>query len=61
MIGIRTGRKDILEFMGNEFKVYSWRTIIRWKKKGMPIVTGYNSQPVIMEEAVKKWFLNCFK
>jgi hypothetical protein len=61
MIGIRTGRKEILEFMGKEFKVYSWRTVIRWRKKGMPVTQAYNTQPIIIEEAVKKWFINCFK
>jgi hypothetical protein len=61
MTGIRTGRKDILDFMGKEFKIYSWRTVIRWRKKGMPIAQGYNTQPIVIEAAVKKWFLNCYK
>ncbi|MDD5006427.1 MAG: hypothetical protein PHS33_08035 [Candidatus Omnitrophica bacterium] len=61
MIGIRLGRKEILDFMGQEFKIYSWQTVKRWKKKGMPISTGYNTQPVIIEAEVKSWFLKCFK
>jgi len=55
--GWRIGHKDILVFMGGQFKVYSWRTFLRWKKRGMPFHRLWSGQPYIIESEVIKWQL----
>lgn len=50
------GHKDILMFMGKQFKVYSWQTVRRWKKKGMPFHRLWpNDRPYIIESEVVRW------
>jgi hypothetical protein len=62
MIGIRTGRKNIIDFMKNEpFKITSWQTIRRWRRKGMPMATDWAGHPVIIESEVLSWYLKIFK
>ena len=53
--GRRIGHKDILEFMGKQFKVYSWRTVIRWVRKGMPFHRLWNGKPFIIESELVEW------
>lgn len=55
--GWRIGHDDILDFMGKQFKVYSWRTVRRWKKRGMPFRCLWNGKPCIIENEVIKWQL----
>ena len=55
--GWRIGRKEIRIFMGKQFKVYSWRTVRRWKKRGMPFHSLRTGQPFIIENEVIKWQL----
>ena len=61
--GWRIGHKDILEFMGRQFRVYSWRTVLRWKNPknpkvgGMPFHRLWSGQPYIIESEVIKWQL----
>jgi hypothetical protein len=53
--GWRIGHKDILEFMGRQFRVYSWQTVRRWKRKGMPFHRLWNDKPYIIEDEVIRW------
>jgi hypothetical protein len=60
--GVRIGREEILEFMGQQFKVYSWQTVRRWRDKGMPMRRQWNrtdgyGRPIILESEVIKWQL----
>ena len=63
MKGIRIGHEEIMDFMAKSFKVYSWRTVIRWQRKGMPIHRQWcrgeaiRGKPIIIESEVVKWLL----
>jgi hypothetical protein len=53
--GWRIGHKDILCFMQEHFNVYSWQTVRRWKRKGMPIHRLWSDKPYIIPNEVIKW------
>jgi len=56
--GWRIGREDILAFMSRQFKVFSWQTVRRWKRKGMPIHRLWpNDRPYIIEDEIIRWQL----
>ncbi len=56
-IDLIIGRVNILNFMAKRFEVYSWKTVKRWKKKGMPFHYLWNKQPFLIEKEVIKWQL----
>jgi hypothetical protein len=41
--------------MGEQFSVYSWRTVRRWKKRGMPFHSLWSGQPYIIKDEVIRW------
>lgn len=51
------GHTDILEFMREQFNQpqFSWRTVIRWRKKGMPFHRLWNGKPYIIGAEVIRW------
>lgn len=49
------GHNEILTFMAAQFKVFSWRTVRRWKKRGMPFHYLWNGKPFIIKEEIIKW------
>lgn len=54
--GWRIGRDEILDFMSKQFKVYSWQTVRRWKRRGMPFHRLWVCQkPYIIESEVINW------
>lgn len=54
-IRMRIGHDQILDFMAKQFQVYSWQTVVRWKKKGMPLRRMWNGKPYILEVEVINW------
>ena len=54
--GWRIGREEIIAFMSKQFKVYSWQTVRRWRRRGMPIHKLWtNDRPYIIEAEVIQW------
>jgi hypothetical protein len=53
--GWRVGHKDILAFMSRQFNITTWRTVVEWKRRGMPNHRLMNGKPYIIESEVVKW------
>lgn len=53
------GHTDILGFMRSQFNQpsFSWRTVLRWKKKGMPFHRTWSGQPFIISSEIIRWQL----
>ena len=56
-MGRRTGHKEIIIFMMQQFNVSSWRTVMRWRESGMPFHRQKNGKPYVIEEEVVQWQL----
>lgn len=59
---MRIGHDEILEFMKQQFRVTSWDTVKRWRKKGMPIHRQWCAnpkygKPFIIEQEIILWQL----
>ena len=53
--GWHVGHKGILRFTSRQFGITTWRTIIAWRKKGMPFHRLWNGKPYVIEQEVLKW------
>jgi len=56
----RVGHKSILAFMDRQFGVTSWRTVLNWRKKGMPFHKLQNGKPCLIEKEVIDWQIKNF-
>ncbi|MFA5158670.1 MAG: hypothetical protein WC451_05810 [Patescibacteria group bacterium] len=56
-IDIKIGHDEIKTFMSEQFRIYSWRTVLRWRKSGMPFHRLWNGKPYIIPEEVIRWQL----
>lgn len=50
MTGLIVGRKAIMKYLD-----CAWRTVVRWKKYGLPIINAPGGQPVIFPSEVEAW------
>ncbi|MFA6290169.1 MAG: hypothetical protein WC637_00230 [Victivallales bacterium] len=55
---IITGKENVLEYFREHFKVHSWQTVKRWKKKGMPIRYLESHAPFIIPKEIVLWAVN---
>jgi len=56
---LQIGKIAILDFMCQQFQKdsFSWKTVKRWKKNGMPFYYMRNGIPFIKKTEIIKWQL----